>query len=111
MTMEEKAFGMNLPILVDWLSCFWILLRRSSQLDMIIYFCRRFQQHGQTGLLLVCPSHGVFPSYHYFSLEFYTLYYDYLNNVYLPSPGSQIRGTQYRDNAASQSSLYPKSPA
>lgn len=44
----------------------------------------------------------------YFSLEFYSLYYDYLINVYLPSPGFQIRGTQDRDNAAFRHHCIPR---
>lgn len=66
---------------------------------------------GRLGFFWSAPLMEIFLHITYFSLEFYTLYYDYLNNVYLPSPGSQIRGTQDRDNAAFRSSLYPKSPA
>lgn len=69
-TTEEKGFGINLFILLDWLPRFWILLRRSSLLDMIIYFSRRFQEHRKAGLLLVCHSRGVFPLYHIFVWNF-----------------------------------------
>lgn len=62
-TTEEMAFGINLFILLDWPTRLWNLLRRSSLLDISVYFCRRFQEHGQTGLL-ICHSHRNFPSYH-----------------------------------------------